>query len=362
MNSHAEIAPSSMARTVQCQGSVKLCKMFPSQPNESSLEGEAAHWLAHQYADLSTSEVYYDVASNGIEITYEMREGAELWLGACQRHEGIAWHLEETAKHPVIHEKCWGTPDFWAYDAKTKTLHVMDYKFGFGYVDVKTNWQLITYALLIIYANGLKPDSIEMTIVQPRYYGKDGPDRSTSLRMDQLLLYLPGLQRIASLALSDNAICVVGPECRYCSARVRCETNQQASGAFCEFAGKPVPIDLTNDQMAREYKLLNEIEELISSRRKGLEQELMGLLKIGQDIPGYQLEQGYGRERWKSGTREVKALGEMFGVKTVLEIPITPKQAIKAGMLESVVRTNSETPLGALKLIETQDKTKRYFK
>lgn len=58
-----------------------------------------------------------------------------------------------------------------------------------------------------------------------------------------------------------------------------------------------------------------------------------------------------GRERWIKPEPEVIAMGELMGVKLGVTKLVTPKQAIKAGMPEAVIKSFTETPRGELKLV-----------
>lgn len=78
MTAHARLAPSSAARIVACPGSRKLEAMFPQEETIESREGDAAHWAAAQMlAGVAVSIGM--AASNGVLLTDEMIEGAEMY-------------------------------------------------------------------------------------------------------------------------------------------------------------------------------------------------------------------------------------------------------------------------------------------
>ena len=82
-------------------------------------------------------------ATNGVEITDDMRDGAALWVEAL---EGYPARIESRICAKSIHPtKCWGTPDARQWAPETKTSRIADYKFGFGFVDEFENWQCLTY-------------------------------------------------------------------------------------------------------------------------------------------------------------------------------------------------------------------------
>src|SRR5271168_2300972 len=168
---HAKLAPSSAARRFACPGSRALEEKYP-QITESmaSREGTAAHWVAQQY--LAGNYTMPATTPNGEPITKEMFEGADLY-----EHE-VKWvagehelHIEEKIDISNIHSECWGTPDCWTII--NDHLHIFDYKFGHGYVDVFENWQLLEYAAGI--ALQVSISKVTMTIIQPRCYTKESP-------------------------------------------------------------------------------------------------------------------------------------------------------------------------------------------
>ena len=73
-------------------------------------------------------------------------------------------------------------------------------------------------------------------------------------------------------------------------------------------------------------------------------------IRGGQSGPGYTIEQGEGRQRWVKSPAEVAALGDLMGIKLRKDAVVTPKQAIKAGLPETVVAGISDRPVGEWKL------------
>jgi hypothetical protein len=77
---HAPLPPSAASHWVNCAGWLKMSRLFPARDDTpASLEGTAAHWVlseafAGRIIPIST------LAPNGIAVTQEMHEGAELFL------------------------------------------------------------------------------------------------------------------------------------------------------------------------------------------------------------------------------------------------------------------------------------------
>ena len=159
MTQHAIIAPSSLDRIVACPGSVYLSSLMPAQPERpEATEGDAAHWVAMRIA-LGEVVKKGETAPNGVLVDSEMIEGGETYADALDYLPGIA---EKTVTITAIHHsQCFGTPDFFQYAPNTHTLRVTDYKYGFRYVEVYENWQLMAYASGVMEFLGLSDEGLK---------------------------------------------------------------------------------------------------------------------------------------------------------------------------------------------------------
>lgn len=362
MGEHSVLPPSSAARRVQCPGSRALEAKYPEdEESPHAREGEAAHWVATQV--LLGVDSLPPTAPNGHDITTEMLEGADIYhdsiVSVCNKlfgeYDHKKLHIEERVSIARIHPECWGTPDCWLHYGNQ--LHIWDYKFGHGYVDVFENWQLIEYAAGILDAIGVDGIADQMLdvyfyIIQPRCYARDGAVRTWKVKASGLRPLFNILQHAESQAIQEHAICKPSPECRYCTARHACEALQQSALSATDIAKINTPLPLKPSQLGNELRMLKHAAEILESRITGLEEEAIGQIKRGNLIPGYTLEQSQGREVWRSEAQEVITLGELMGIdlkKT--DAVITPLQAIKAGVPEAVVKRYTKRQQGALKLV-----------
>jgi hypothetical protein len=291
---------------------------------------------------------------NGVEITDEMREGAELYVGHIS---GTEIHIEEPLDISSIHPDCRGTPDCWTISGWD--IHIYDYKFGHGFVEVYENWQLIEYAAGIVQRlalTGLQDQAmtVHMHIVQPRSFHPDGQIRTWSIRASGLRGYFNILRSAEDAATGPDPVTIVSSECNYCVARHACSALATASMSAVDVSRSAVPHNLKPVELASELRFLEHAASLLAARISGLSAEALALIKRGVRLPHYQAVQGQGRERWKIPADQVIQLGEMMGVALGKPAVITPKQAIalKSDMLPAdIVRQYSETPYGELKLV-----------
>jgi Protein of unknown function (DUF2800) len=362
-NEHSKLPPSNAARRMACPGSRAMEERYGrNEKTEASTEGDLAHELAAFYL---TKGLY-----GLINIyTEEMHEGAKLYVDTVKRFltnpEMI--QIEEKIHIKNIHPECWGTPDAWgicnsiAYGAEQLALHVFDYKFGFTPVDAYENWQLLEYACGIIDYSCSVTD-IYFHIIQPRDYISSSKHKVWHLPIGELRKYRHKLKAAEALAMTPNAEIKVSEQCKYCTARHACPALQEASLQATQVAFRDVPQALDPNHMGNELKLLHQAQELLEYRIAALETEVTHHLTAGTPIDHYELTPKYGNLNWSVDKKEVLTLGDVLGINLRKEDIITPTQAIKLGMDETVVKGYSERKQG-LKLSKIDlTKSKEVFK
>ncbi len=366
---HSKLPPSSAARRVACPGSRKLEELYPGDKNSPyALEGEAAHWVAQQAINVGhrVEHLLKTNAPNGEIITDEMIDGANLYQSYIDRFfpdfrkfpEFKLLNVEITVRARSINANCFGTPD--AFGTQDNTLHVFDYKYGFKFVEVYENWQLIEYAAGILDSFPVTTHHVEhfiFHIIQPRSYHPDGPIRTWKTTRDKLEKYFDVLRKTEALALQEDAMCKPSPECTYCSARHVCPALQQSALSAIDLSSMNTPRELDESSLGSELRLLKHAQILLEARITGLEEDALLRMKKGERVPFFELERSTPRERWLSSIDEIVTLGELYGVN--LKKPqeaVTPKQAIKIGLPAEVVRQYSVTPEGSLKLVLQDEK------
>ena len=376
INDHAPLAPSSAhiwAPEGGCRGSVSMQGKYPSpEDSPEAREGTAAHHYVTEL--LQGRDVPLGaVAPNGHPIDAEMVDAAQGILVDVRDTMKAAHEVDLRVERRVsmahhVHEACFGTPDVVLIDRPQRALHVWDYKYGHRFVDACRNWQLMLYAVGVLegegcYANVAYDDPrafrgwrISVTIAQPRNYHAVGPMREWYLSGEHLADQLPQLRKAAHEAMTPGATLQTGEHCRDCSARHACPALQRAGAIAMDVSLQAQPVDLPAHAVGLELRQIEEAEARLKARRTGLEEQALGLIRGGTLVPFYTAQHASGRERWKTPAAEVFALGDMFGVN-LRKAPeaITPAQARKAGVDETVVAAYAETPKGALRLERVND-------
>jgi Protein of unknown function (DUF2800) len=365
---HAVIAPSKLHRIVPCPGSVTLERPFDSKPqSEAAAEGDAGHfvaWCAVLYAmkRIDALPVVGDKCPNGLAVDQDMLDGAEMYVDALEGFDGTA---ETRVEIPRVHEKCFGTPDFWQWNPATKTLRVTDYKYGRRYVEVFENYQLAAYACGLIDQLNLNDQDliVEFLLVQPRCYHPDGPVREWRTSGTRLRPLVNICASAADEALGPNPKTKTGGHCVDCTAAAVCKTLHIAGQSVLEFSGEVEAMACNADEVGVRLAQIVQARDLLKALADGLEEQALGMIRLGKSVTNWGIDFTKPRQNWNVPVATVKALGEMYGVALTEEtFAMTPKQAIKRKIPEAIINKVSVTPTGTPKLtLDSTVRTRKIF-
>ena len=361
---HSILPPSGAAAWKLCGLWVAMNQAYPKPDTPESLEGNAAHWV---FAEMLAGNIVCEglIAPNGVVVTEEMIEGGELVVETVRARMPAerfgAPRVEEAVGIARIHPQCWGTPDIWAFSAAPLVLEVIDYKFGHRFVDEYENDQGVAYIAGIVDALAEKFKEgaglfdqrckVNFTVIQPRCFYKGAPVRTWSVLASDLRGHINQLAGAAELALMPNPPAVTNAECRDCPGRHACPALQQAAYSDAEFAVKSSPVELPPAAASLELKMLERSLERLQARVEGMREAVAAYIRQGHSVPFHRAEQGYGRQQWTMPVDQVLAMGSLMGVDLSKPGVKTPKQAIKSGVDEAVIKAYSITPLGSIKLV-----------
>lgn len=362
MTDHSILAPSSAERWVHCFGSVLMERAAREAgqvkiDTEETIEGEAAHEIAGK---LITEDVTLWTpgmqASNGVMIDAEMMQAAKMYADHVRAHTSEPTIEQRLSLADAIHPTCFGTPDCWGWSSGVSfELNVWDFKYGHLFVDAFENWQCICYTLGILSLYPQVRDeqvTVCIHVIQPRNYDKSGFIRTWRVKASDLRAHQNMLRYAAQKALEPNPETKATPEgCRDCVARHRCPTLQRAAMEAAHIAGQATPIDLSAFALGNELKELDYAQKMLAARMTGLTEQALLRAKKGENIPYWEITESKPRQRWIKPVADVVAMGELMG-KDLRKAPeaVTPAQARKLGIDESVINLYSDRPRGELQL------------
>lgn len=358
---YKNFSPSSAPRWAHCPGSVKLSQpyldIFPK--SEAAKEGIAAHWVVEQMGKGKAVEVG-GRTNQDVVITEEMVEGARMFLDAIPKTS----NLEQKLDCSSLSEGMFGYID--AIDVTDGVMTIADYKFGHSPVEVIENEQLLVEAAASYnnLSGSEKINKIVLMIVQPRFYGGDTV-RTWTLTPEELMQQkMPRIQVAIEEVKSENPQVSTGNHCIYCPARHACAVLQNSVLSVVDKVGEAMPRDLNPVALGKELGLLEDSMSLLKARISGLTEMAKVHIDAGKTVAGYVSEAKYGNKKWNKKPEEVFRVADLLGVNVRKDpAPITPGQAIKAGMDPKVVEqlSGSDYKGHELKRVDL-NKSKEVFK
>lgn len=362
---HAFLPPSSAACWVVCPLWATMNRLYPELGEKpEAAEGEAGHWA---FAEMLFQRQVLEgaIAANGVAVTGEMLEGAQLYVETvAEAYASMVvshYAVEQRVQIPRIHANNWGTPDTWLFGHNPTTgrakLVVLDYKFGHEFVEVFENWQLIDYTCGLLDELGIdglgdQVTDVEFWVVQPRTYHKDGPRRRWKTAASNLRPLFNKLANAAEAAHAEHPLAKPEPEnCKHCPGRHACEALQREGYKTAAVARMSTPLEMSQEAMGLELKMLQRAVKLAEARASGLAQQIEYALASGQYSPHYAMESTPARLAWNKSDEEILALGGLLGVDLAAKPEaITPTQA-KTKLDPAVLEMYSYRPRGSLKLV-----------
>lgn len=375
MTDHSIFAPSSGEQLIHCAGSVLMQAQFPDDGDSvASKEGTAAHWWgAEHLADEGTRPPVGATAPNDVIVTQGMADGADEWIKAVEAilaDAGTAavLNVERRLEIPTVHELCFGTPDTDIWVPWSKTLHVVDFKFGFGLHEAYEHVQCVEYAegrvleqLAEDPALRREDITVVITIVQPRAYHPLGTVRSWTCKATDLSPIIAQLASQAVKSLEADPEVRTGPGCKHCRGRHACLAFQAKGYAAAEYVNRATAIELKGPALALELQTLEDALAAIKARLSGLQEQGFYELRRGGQLPGYGIEHGRGSLDWIKPATEVVAMGDAMGVDLRKQLAaITPTQAKKL-IDDSVISAYAVKTPGAAKLVRIDNLAKQVF-
>lgn len=351
------LRPSEMHRIINCPGSLGLQAQYPNVESDESKEGTAAH---DAFAALFHGTPYAtgDVAPNGVVLTDEMLDGAQLFYDTCISY-GIApkdWHVEEKLPCASIHKQCGGTPDVWGYNPERKVIYIFDFKFGHRYVDAFENWQCLSYLSGIVDKLGIDGFEEQRTyvliaIVQPRAYRRSGPVDTWHFKLPDVRTYWNRLIAACNATISA-AHCIAGPHCRDCRAAHSCVTLQRASADILSQMQSVQRFEMNEVQTGSELSRLKWALDVLETRVEGLTLSANEMIRSGKNVPGWMLEPGGSKEIWRPDMEsKVVGVAKAMGIDIQKSpVPITPTQA-KAKGFDGSLMGLTESKSSGMKLV-----------
>ena len=297
MSDHAKLSPSAAERWLTCPGSVVLSEGVPNKSSSFADEGTAAHALAEAW-------LKGGVTTDPNPVSAEMAGHVSMYVEHVQGLRGVL-HVEQRVH---VNESVYGTADAVVWQPEQQALHICDLKHGAGVpVEVHGNLQLKIYALATLLTFKYPARTVTATIVQPRCPHPDGPVRSVTYDVVDLLDFhadlLDGIKRVELAQLnvlneggdSFDATYLKPSEkgCRWCLAAPKCPALKSKAQTLAKQVFAPgLPYD--PKALAETLDFLPILEGWIKNTREFA----YGEAEQGRDVPGWKLVEKRATRKW----------------------------------------------------------------
>lgn len=330
---HSILGASSAKRWTHCPASIRLGKGIPRKSSVYAAEGTAAHALAEMclLGRARAADDYLganiDTEDGTFEVTQEMAEGVQLYVDTVLKDlaatPNAVFDVESQFDLGWLYDGLFGTNDA-CVGEHFGLLRVYDLKYGRGVpVEVEHNEQLMYYGLGAAY--GREYNEVELVVVQPRAFHKDGPVRRWRTSIEALTAWGQDVLLPAAKATEDpDSRVEAGDWCRFCPAQPICPEIRKAAltaiqaefdDDFLPVAGKavtlPDPLELNAEAIGRTLGLLDVLEPWI----KAVRETAKDMLSQGKAVPGWKLVAGKkGNRRWIETKSEAEIAAELFEI------------------------------------------------
>jgi len=247
MAAHAKLSASSAKRWLTCPGSIAISEGVPETTSAAAEEGSAAHALAefcllqgdepHDYLGQSCPDPEYADHT----VTEDMADAVKVYTDHIRNYPGEIDknRLElrvDLSPIDEVFKGMFGTADHILWLSSERTLYVDDYKHGAGVLVEADTDQCKYYALGALHMGGILTvaEKVVVSIIQPRCYHPDGPIRSVTYTVDELMDWMRQVLRPGVLATRrEDALRIPSDEgCRFCPGKAKCpELRDKALGS-----------------------------------------------------------------------------------------------------------------------------------
>lgn len=348
-----------LPRVVACNGSETMAagvSPAASMPTVDQQEGTAAHFVAASVLSGDHSDPLEWVdrkAPNGIYVSPEMAEFVGLFIDKLAERD-YAGHAQTFVETDMLFEVPGAVissrPNFIAYDPDTKTLYVDNFKYGWRIVEPEMNWTLIADALSAVFAHGLKPDRVVMTIHQPRPYhenGKHRPWEISGAKLMELHAWLSGffVNTPAALNTSD--------ECSHCPALAFCPAARKAAINAVDVIGTSVfKDDMSDAEVSFNLFQYERASDALALHLEALKELAKARIKSGKIVEGYAVEMSFGNSAYKPEFNNPAVMKTLTGLDLRSPKLLTPNQAKKAGADPAIIDALTYRPPTGERLIK----------
>lgn len=221
MAKHAFLSASGAPYWMLCEAKPWREKGLPDKSSSYAEEGTKAHEVLHCQL---TGKAYIG------DIPEEMQAAVNMTVELINRFSPATLYSEVELPISVLTNEVGasGTADIVMIDGKTLTI--IDFKYGYGKVLAKENWQLLLYAAaaLMYFDEAKFVTHIRLAISQPRIQHEDIWELSINEFGENTAKIRGIAERILSSKGGDHLLATPGDnQCHFCKARAICPEQRE---------------------------------------------------------------------------------------------------------------------------------------
>lgn len=356
MEHSAVFSFSASSRLIACPASRRMSRGVPNSTNPQAELGTAAHDLGEFSLSIGlTPSECIDMTFNNHVVDDYMADAVTVYtsyVNSICKPAGVKPMLEKRVTMTSLgRNDVFGTSD--CIIVIGNTLYVIDYKHGYGLVDVANNTQLIAYAIATLDTLNLWSTitTVVTTIVQPRASHIDGPIRSHSYSVSDLRnVWHPIYVKAVADGEDPTVKPVAGDHCKYCPARANCRARMERT---LQFAYTDTHLD---DLSLAELEVFYRESESIKTWLEAVAGRMLDEARHGKQFEGYKLVNGITRAKVDDEAGLVAEAGElaeelyekklksMTAVKKILPAKIVNKYYVKPPAQTTLVKLTDNRP------------------
>lgn len=323
-----EIRSSSLARFMKCNGWINYAHL-PQEESDAAKEGTAFHELVDL---LYKGKQPIPSASNGVFFDEDMYYHAKRVLPLIPEGSLSEQYIEY---FPIPSLKITGHYDYMWMEGTT--LVIMDIKYGHRVVEVKKNWQLISYAIGEMIKKSVQNvniTNIKMIIVQPRPHHYDGWVRSITVTTQDLVGYYQEI-----VAKAQSAVSLETSEyCKYCPAAAEAcpAMNNAYFNAVDVVMNEIIQDKIDGKKLSEMIQTYDRIKDIFKIKIDALNDLAKKKIMAGSIVDGFVVEKNYGHRKWKNDISPTN-FRAITGKDLMKSVPKSPAELEKEGIDQTIV-------------------------
>lgn len=321
---------------------------MPEIEGDPAREGTCAAWVAETVINGDASvcdDLVGKTHENGWLVEQEMADLVQPYVEMVMSRDTFEAELKRSAS--MGDTTLTGTLD--AESMTPDVLYIDDLKYGYDVVEPVNNAQLKCYLWLRARSSRAQitwPQTVKLSIYQPRALHRDGIYRTWTLTMQECQEIVAEIDTaVANFALRRNA--TPGSHCMHCLSANTCEALTHTTYSMWDVVSGSVQNAPDGPSIAQELDFLTRADQLLKARKAAVSADIEARLAANKFVPGWAMEERFGKRMFRLDRASIEAL---TGVDPVEEKMITPAALERAGVSKKTVKAMTRTPMIGRKL------------